>query len=130
MKIKTKLVLGVGLLFAMIVLLVVVSSVYINMLSSDTKNILIANYNSIDYSRQMLNALTNGMENRDAQDLFRENLEKQKKNNTEVGEKEMTDKIESDFHRVIAEPNDIALNKLIQKDITDVAQYAGNSIEK
>lgn len=120
MKIKTKLVLGVGLLFAMIVLLVVVSSVYINMLSSDTKNILIANYNSIDYSRQMLNALTNGMENRDAQNLFRENLEKQKKNNTEVGEKEMTDKIESDFHRVIAEPNDIALNKLIQKDITDV----------
>ena len=48
MKIKAKLVLGVGLLFIMIALLTILSTVYVNKLSNDTKNILVANYNTID----------------------------------------------------------------------------------
>ena len=57
MKIKAKLFIGIGLLFAMIVLLTVIGSININKLSSDTRNILTANYNTLDYSRQMLIAL-------------------------------------------------------------------------
>jgi uncharacterized protein YxeA len=38
MKLKTKLTLGVGLLFVLIVLLSVIGSFYINKLKSDTKN--------------------------------------------------------------------------------------------
>ena len=57
MKLKTKLTLGVGLLFFLIVLLSVMGSVYINKLKSDTEKILIANYNSIEFSKNMLLAL-------------------------------------------------------------------------
>ena len=57
MKLKTKLTLGVGLLFLLIVLLSVMGSVYINKLKSDTEKILNANYNSIEFSKNMLLAL-------------------------------------------------------------------------
>ena len=57
MKLKTKLTLGVGLLFVLIVLLSVIGSFYINKLKSDTEKILIANYNSLEFSQNMLLAL-------------------------------------------------------------------------
>ena len=90
MKIKSKLVLGIGFLFAMIVLLIVLSTIYINKLSADTKNILVANYNSVDYSRQMIIALNNGIENPQSQKEFKENIERQQLNVTEAGEQEFT----------------------------------------
>ena len=57
MKIKTKLNIGVGLLFIMIFILSVLSGWYINQLKKDTNNILKANYNTLEYSRNMLLAL-------------------------------------------------------------------------
>ena len=62
MKIKTKLTLGVGLLFLLIILLSIVGAKYINELKADTENILVANYNSLEYSRNMLVALEEGSE--------------------------------------------------------------------
>ncbi|GAB1347511.1 CHASE3 domain-containing protein [Cloacibacterium normanense] len=59
MKIKTKLNAGVGLLFLMIMLLAVLGGWYINKLKKDTNNILVANYNTLEYSRNMLLALEN-----------------------------------------------------------------------
>ena len=47
MKVKTKLLLGVGALFLMIVLLTGLGAYYINKSRTDTKNILVANYNSL-----------------------------------------------------------------------------------
>jgi len=61
MKIKEKLGLSIGVFFVMIVLLITLSVIYINRLSDDTKKILAANYNSIDYSRKMLNAMNEGI---------------------------------------------------------------------
>ena len=61
MKIKTKLVLGVGLLFAMIVVLTAISTTYINRLSDDSKNILTDNYNTIAYCRHMLIDFNDGI---------------------------------------------------------------------
>lgn len=51
MKLKTKLTLGVGLLFLLIVLLSVIGALYINKLKSDTEKILTANYNSLEYAK-------------------------------------------------------------------------------
>lgn len=48
MKIKTKLNIGVGLLFMMILLLSILSGWYINQLKKDTNNILKANYNTLN----------------------------------------------------------------------------------
>ena len=57
LKIKTKLRYGIGLLFAMIVLLGGLSVKNISDMSADTRNILADNYNSLLYSRRMLDAL-------------------------------------------------------------------------
>jgi NtrC-family two-component system sensor histidine kinase KinB len=120
MKIKAKLVLGIGLLFAMIVLLTGISGLFIYELSHDTKNILVANYNTLDYSRKMLIALNNGISNNDQIKLFETNLLKQQNNITEIGEKELTEKLTSDFDKLKISSFDTALVKSIREDITDI----------
>ena len=57
MKIKTKLNLGVGLLFLLIIILSLVGAFYIFSIKKDTENILKANYNTLEYSRNMLLSL-------------------------------------------------------------------------
>ena len=59
MRTKTKLNLGVGLLFVMIIILSLVSAYSIFSIKKDTENILRANYNTLEYSRNMLTALDN-----------------------------------------------------------------------
>jgi hypothetical protein len=56
MKIKTKLNLGVGLLFLMIIILISSGILYFS-IKKDTENILKANYNTLEYSRNMLLSL-------------------------------------------------------------------------
>lgn len=130
MKIKTKLVLGVGLLFAMIVGLTAISTTYINKLSDDSKNILTDNYNTLAYCRQMLNALNDDITNPEAQKNFQENLAKQTATITEVGEKELTDKVTVDFARIMQTPNDRLLIKTIQRDITDIMLLNMQAIQR
>jgi two-component system, NtrC family, sensor histidine kinase KinB len=120
MKIKVKLTLFVGLLFAMIVLLTALAAIYINKLSNDTKNILVANYNTIDYSRQMLIALDENIKNPSSKTKFETNLVKQQKNITEPGEMELTDKLSDDFDELQKKNGDTALQKIIRKDLTDL----------
>ena len=59
MKIKSKLYLGLGLLFALIIIVASMSVYYINALKKDTNNILVANYNTLEYSRAMFISLDN-----------------------------------------------------------------------
>ncbi len=120
MKIKTKLTLGVGLLFVMITLLTVLSSVYINKLSNNTKNILADNYNSIVYCRQMLIALNNDISSVAMQKLFQDNLSKEHQTITEVGEKELAEKVFQDFNQLKAKPADIKILKILHQDITEI----------
>ena len=79
MKIKTKLNIGVGLLFVMIVVLSVLSVWNITKLKKDTNNILVANYNTLEYSRNMLLALEEINSDPLAFEVFEKHLEKQKK---------------------------------------------------
>lgn len=130
MKIKTKLVLGVGLLFAMIVVLTAISTTYINRLSDDSKNILTDNYNTIAYCRQMLIALNDGITSPEAQKNFQQNLEKQTATITEIGEKELTDKVTVDFARILKNPDDRGLLKTIQTDITDIMLLNMQAIQR
>ena len=57
MRIKTKLNLGVGLLFLMIIILSLVSAYAVFLIKQDTENILKSNYNTLEYSRNMIFAL-------------------------------------------------------------------------
>jgi hypothetical protein len=97
MKIKTKLTLSAGLLFLMIVLLAAIGAKQINLLASDTKNILEANYNTLDYSRNMLKALDEIKSEHNAIPIFETNLENQQKNITEPGEAEFTNNLTAHF---------------------------------
>jgi signal transduction histidine kinase len=130
MKIKQKLFAWVGVLFAMIVLLMVLSMVFINRLTADTRNILVANYNTLDYSRRMQIALNEGIEGTSQQKLFEENLLLQQKNVTEVGEQELTDKLTEDWNRLRKDFSDTAALKMIRSDISDIMLLNMQAIER
>lgn len=91
MKIKTKLTLGVGLLFILIILLSLVGGIYLNLLKKETENILTANYNSLRYSRNMLAALEDHSPK--GVKTFETNLKQQETNITEIGEADFTNTI-------------------------------------
>jgi len=118
MRIKTKLTFGVGSLFLMIVLLVVVSGWYVNQLKRDTNNILVANYNTLQYARNMLLALEEYAVDPVALHDFKENLEKQKHNVTEIGEVQATKMVEKHFYQFTENKEDVTLLSKIRKDIT------------
>jgi len=121
---------GIGALFAMIALLIVLSSLFINKLSGETKNILVANYNTLDYSRQMLIALNNGIENPESIKLFQENLNGQQNNITEAGEKELTEKLVKNFEKLKQSPAEAVMLRNVQKDITDIMHLNMQAIQR
>lgn len=134
MKIKHKLTLGVGLLFLLIILLSVMGASYINTLKSDTENILAANYNTLEYSRNMLLALDEiqddyptGTRN------FERNLERQQKNLTEIGELEATRDLREHFIQrklALSYKHAKELEQLIRKDISTVMRLNMEAIER
>ncbi len=130
MKIKTKLSLGVGILFVLITVLIIVGVLFINKLSRDTQNILEANYNTIDYSRQMLIALDGDFASGSGMAKFQENLNNQQQNITENGEQEMTDRLTDDFEKFKTSPGDSLLFILLRKDLTDIMLLNMEAIQR
>jgi NtrC-family two-component system sensor histidine kinase KinB len=130
MKIKVKLTLGVGLLFLLIILLSVLGAFYTNALNKDTQNILVANYNTLDYSREMIMALDEDISSKESFERFTENLQKQKQNITEIGEKELTNKLSEDFEKIKANSKDGLLYKAIRKDLTDIMLLNMQAIQR
>lgn len=118
MRIKTKLNLGVGLLFLMIIILSLVSAFYIFLIKEDTENILKANYNSLEYSRDMLTSLdvANDTENKSIV-FFKDNLKKQMANVTESGEDSATGNLQESFNKLEKNWNDEALKSQVRQDI-------------
>ncbi|WP_346986249.1 ATP-binding protein [Chryseobacterium sp. POE27] len=130
MKLKTKLTLGVGLLFLLIVLLSVMGSVYINKLKSDTEKILNANYNSIEFSKNMLLALDRiGTDSAVAIQTFKKNNQLQEKNLTEFGEKEATQSLNLHFNSYLKYP-DNEKQKLIREDLVKIMTLNMKGIER
>lgn len=130
MKLKTKLTLGVGLLFLLIVLLSVMGSVYINKLKSDTEKILNANYSSIEFSKNMLLALDRiGSDSAVAIQEFKKNNQLQEKNLTEFGEKEATQSLNLHFNNYLKLPNN-EKEKLIREDLVKIMTLNMKGIER
>ena len=129
MKIKSKLLLGVGLLFVMIAILTTLSSVFVNKLSNETKNILSANYNTLDYSRQMLIAANGSFSGDEDLVAFENNLKKQQHNITEPGEKELTEKLSAHFIKLKNNPSDTSVVNRITEDLTSIMLVNMNAIE-
>lgn len=133
LKIKTKLRYGIGLLFAMIVLLGGLSVKNISDMSADTKNILADNYNSLLYSRRMLDALEQMNTDPSAQADFERNLELQKKNITEIDENAATSRLASLYEQLAKERNEanikrvrLALNHVMSLNMASI--YRKNQV--
>ncbi|MDM1049751.1 ATP-binding protein [Sphingobacterium hotanense] len=107
MKIKTKLNIGIGLLFLMILLLAFASTWYVSSLKQEADNVLAANYLSVEYARNMLGASDQySAGDTVALATLRSNLAKQKKNVTELSEKEITTNLELKLNRLLDNPSD------------------------
>ncbi len=123
MKIKTKLTLGVGLLFLLIVLLATIGVRQIWKLSDETKSILKANYNTLDYVRHMFTALDNMQADQidtASVSTFRENLLKQAVNITEAGEKDATERLNVHFEQLLKTPENKTLPAEIRNDLNEI----------
>jgi PAS domain S-box-containing protein len=131
MRIKTKLNLGVGLLFLLIIILTLVSAFYIFSIKKDTENILKANYNTLEYSRNMLLALDEiGTNKDDAIVTFKDNLQKQTQNVTEAGEKKGTDNLKSNFALLEKNSSNETLKMQIRQDIFSIMKLNMNAIKQ
>lgn len=129
MKIKTKLTSGIGLLFIIIVLLGALAISYIHKLSDDTQNILADNYNSLDYAKGMLHALDNLETDREALNIFMENLEKQSRNITEINEAEATGRLARHFKLLDEAPNEKNIRQL-RLDLNQIMSLNMASIQR
>ncbi len=112
LKIKTKLTYGIGLLFAMIVLLGGLSVQNIYRMSADTQNILADNYNTLLYSRRMLDALERIKTDPVARTEFEKNLNLQKENITEVDENVATTHLVTQYESMKKDMNDVSIQRV------------------
>lgn len=129
MKIKTKLNAGVGLLFFMIIVLSTLGGWFIYQLKKDTQNILTDNYNTLQYSRNMLLSLEEIGKEPFATAEFQKNLDLQRQNITEDGEKETTKNILAHFSDLKNDKENLSLHSAIRKDIAELMQLNMNAIQ-
>lgn len=130
MKIKTKLNLGVGLLFILIIILSLVSAYYIFSIKKDTQNILKANYNTLEYSRNMLISLDEmEVDENKSIALFETNLKKQLANITEVGEDKVTFNLQKKFKFLEKNKTSDSIKSQIRNDIFEIMKLNMNAIK-
>lgn len=118
---KNKLNLRLALLFLMIIILSLVSAYYNFSIEKNTENILKANYNTLEYSRNMLLSLDEINLNKEkAIGVFESNLTKQMKNITEVGEDKVTYNVQNNFNSLKKNGADETLKSQIRQDIFQI----------
>jgi len=129
-KLKTKVALGGIFLFALLILVGAVSFYYLNRLSEESKAIVKANYETLNYSREMLNELDSLSKNEKGLGQFEKNLQLQENNITEPGEKEMTASLRKNFKVLKEKGISDSLLLLIRKDISQIMKVNLQAIDK
>jgi two-component system, NtrC family, sensor histidine kinase KinB len=129
MRIKTKLLLGVGFLFAMILLLGIVATRQITRLSADADRVLESNYNSLVYANNMLRSLNGSLTVEDLR-VFRQNLDLQIGNITEPGEKEISLRLKEKFLLIQQGLAEDSIKSLLRSDLDEIVQLNLDSIAK
>jgi len=130
MKIKTKLIVATGLLFMLIITLSALAVRQVNVLAQDTNNILAANYQSLNYSRNMYKLLDNSSEEPNALEKFQLDLDKQRNNVTEVGEQELTDDLQEDFTILLSNPIDNKQINKVRNDLNSIMKLNMDAIKR
>ena len=127
MKIRTKLTLGVGLLFILIILISLVGAFNLHALKADSENILRDNYNSLLYSRNILSYLNNPSE-KSLQEIEL-NLKLQERNATEMGEKEAGIELRNNIETFKKNTNDSRLSLAIQQNLFHIMEMNMQAIQ-
>lgn len=130
MNIRLKLTLGIGLLFCSIIFLSLISISKINSLSDDSRNILRDNYNTLDYSKEMLRALESIRHDSEALEKFNLNLCRQTNNVTESGERELTDNLNEHVRRMNVNGGDSNAASAVRKDIYAIMELNMDAIAR
>ncbi|MDP1842942.1 MAG: ATP-binding protein [Sediminibacterium sp.] len=122
-KLKTKITLGVVFLFSLLILVGGICFFYLNKTLDNQKIILKDNYETIDYTQNMLLALDDW--NKDSiksQQVFEENLAKQELNITEIGEEEATKNLRKHYTEIINWRNEQFKIIQVRNDINQIMQ--------
>jgi len=130
MKIKTKLAIATGFLFFLISLLSVLAIRQVNRLAEDTKNILVANYISLDYARNMYKLIDNGTLAAEDISRFEKYLRLQKANVTEIGEQELTDDLSKHYLAWRRDVNNPLHIQNIRADLNNIMKLNMDAIQR
>jgi PAS domain S-box-containing protein len=129
-RLKTKLSLGLGFLFLVILTFGILSLYYINRLSGDANRILKNNYESLVYSNNMLKALEDIPTDTNAFTEFNANLQNQEANVTEPGEKDATGSLRKNYKELLANPADPSNYAQLRESIRIINDLNQESILK
>ena len=132
LKLKTKVALGGIFLFALLILVGALSFYYFNRITEEAKGIVKDNYETLNYSRDMLKEMDDlsGRDSLDAVKNFEQNLQLQEKNITEPGEKELTESLRKNFEALKHKRSPDSLRSLIRKNISGIMQLNLQAIDK
>jgi signal transduction histidine kinase len=126
--VKNKIRLGTIFLFVLVVILGGSSLYYLNKIKNESRNVIKANYESIDYGHKMQLALdAYQMGQPSALDSLTKYIGKQALNITEPGEKEITEKLVKDFEGFIKSRNPSL--PVISDDIQQILTINMNAIK-
>jgi len=117
MRLKTKLVIGLGFLFIVILVFGVLSIVSINRLKNNADQVLKNNYETLVYNNNMLEALNKLPADTGAWRVFEDNLRQQEANVTEQGEGQATAELRKGFDNYKLKPGDSLSHNTILKNI-------------
>ncbi len=109
--------------------LALLSNFYVFRLSSDSEAILRDNYNTLQYCNNMLIALDEAKSNHEALKNIETNLQKQERNITEPGEKQLTEQIRNPFEKLKANPADSSLYEKIRLPLYQVTKLNQTAME-
>ncbi|WP_294820164.1 ATP-binding protein [uncultured Flavobacterium sp.] len=130
MKIKTKLILALSLLFIMILALSGIATRQVRLLGDESRNILVANYQSMDYSRNMYKALDSFGDKPDAAEKFQSYLDQQMANITEVGEQELTADLQEDYSALLKDSRNEELRRKVRTDLNSIMKLNMDAIKR
>lgn len=127
MNVKTKIRAGLIFLLAIIILLACAGSYYVNKLADESEDILKDNYNTLQYTKKMIEALDNPAQAISLRQ-FEENLVLQEHNITENGEVEATAAIRNLFENYKGAYSNDSLQKSLRDKILQVQQLNMDAI--
>lgn len=128
MNIQKQLTLGIGILFTMILMMLILSVSYVRQLYQSSENILSDNYNSLRYAEQMLLSLDRLEQDSTSRSVLIESLMQQQNNITEVNENRAT----AELGMKIAGLTDSTSHegiRLIRNDLYKIMELNMGSIE-